>query len=114
MYIQNLDVTPKSYSNNNKKEGNILEIGEAKYSGEERSEDNSCKKVNLKQPLREHGRGSGRLSSEGWKLFSLSSLRGNTHSYGRVCGQIKENTHTPRKLRISTNTISEEKRKYEW
>jgi len=95
MYIQCLDVTPKFYSNNNKKEGNILEIGEAKYSGEERSEDNSCKKVNLKQPLWEHGRGSGRLSSEGWKLFSLSSLRRNTHSCGRVCGQSKgKHTHT--------------------
>ena len=43
MYIRYLAVISKSNSKNNPKEGNILEIGEAKDSGEERAKGNSWK-----------------------------------------------------------------------
>lgn len=94
MYIQYLDVTSKSYSNNNKKEGHILETGEAKDSGEERSEDR-CKKSESQTAPFGTWQGLWEIVFRKMKTVLASAAWEEIHTVvEEFVVELKENTHT--------------------
>lgn len=86
---QYLDSTSNQIVTNKKKEENVLEVGEAKGSGEERSQANSCKQsLNLRQFLAWDLSEALRDGLRKDKTCLASVTWGNLGSCRRICGRI--------------------------